>query len=83
MQLDKTELSLMDYLGQPAGPELGKEVYAASKKAGIQVTERQVKTRRYEGKILVYPKYFLHAFFILNPLKNEEVVKSLEEYYIN
>lgn len=70
MQLDKTELSLMDYLGQPAGPELGKEVYAASKKAGILVTERQVKTRRYQGKILVYPKYFLQAFFILNPVSN-------------
>lgn len=64
---DKTELSLMDYLGRSAGPELGLKVAAAARHADIDPSHREVHTRKYVGKILVYPKYFLDAYFTLNP----------------
>ncbi len=64
---DTSEYSLLDYLGRSAGPELGLKVSAAAREAGIKPTHREVYTRKYVGKILVYPKYFLDAYFILNP----------------
>lgn len=56
-------LSLYDYLNRPAGPELGKEVWEAAKKAKIKPDERLVNTKNYSGKILMYPKSFLIEFF--------------------
>ncbi len=56
-------MSLYDYLGRAAGPELGASVWQAAKAAKVEVTERHVNTNRYTGKILVYPKYFLQEYF--------------------
>ena len=71
------EMSLFDYLKRPAGPDLGKEVAAAAKKARIQPTTRNVKTKRYNGAILVYPKQFLDAFFLLNPDLNPDSYENI------
>ena len=56
-------LSLFDYLKKPAGKELGDRVYKAAKKDNIPVTTREVQTRTYSGKVMLYPKEFLDTFF--------------------
>ena len=56
-------LSLYDYLGKPAGGELGKQVAAAASNAGIKMESRDVSNPRYTGKILLYPKDFLDFYF--------------------
>ena len=56
-------LSLYDYLGKPAGGELGKQVAAAASNAGIKMESRDVSNPRYTGKILLYPKDFLEFYF--------------------
>jgi hypothetical protein len=55
--------SLFEYLGKPAGPELGKQVYAEAKKRRVKVSPRQVNTRKYKGTILTYPVSFLNNYF--------------------
>lgn len=56
-------LSLFDYLGKPAGTELGGKVYEAARKDNIPVTTREVHTKTYSGKVMLYPKTFLDDFF--------------------
>lgn len=58
-------MSLYDYLGKAAGPELGKSVYAwaAATNRSHLVKSREVITRTYEGTILVYPKGLLNEYF--------------------
>ena len=56
-------LSLFDYLGKPAGTELGGKVYEAARKDNIPVTTREVHTKNYQGKVMLYPKEFLDGFF--------------------
>jgi len=56
-------LSLFDYLGKPAGTELGGKVYEAAKKTNTPVAIREVQTRTYSGKVMLYPKTFLDDFF--------------------
>ena len=58
--------SLYDYLGRPAGTDLGKQVFTESKKQNIKTIIREVKTKNYEGKVMVYPTSFLENYF--NPL---------------
>lgn len=56
-------LSLFDYLGKPAGKELGAQVaaFAAAKKAKFET--RQVSNPRYTGKVMLYEKSLLDQFF--------------------
>ena len=56
-------VSLFDYLGRPAGSDLGKAVYTAAKASKVPVAERHVSTKNYTGKILMYPKSFLDKYF--------------------
>jgi len=56
-------VSLFDYLGKPAGSSLGDKVYKAAKKAKITVTTRDVHTKNYQGKVMLYPKEFLDTYF--------------------
>ena len=63
MQLDKTELSLMDYLGQPAGPELGKEVAATAVALRETIQEQHVSNPKYTGKVKLYRREFLDEYF--------------------
>jgi len=60
---NKEMLSLYDYLGKPAGPDLGAAVWQAAKKLGIKPEQREVSTKYYTGKILMYPKSFLNEYF--------------------
>lgn len=56
-------LSLYDYLGKPAGGELGKQVAAAAGKEGIKLEIREVSNPRYTGIVYLYPKDFLEFYF--------------------
>jgi hypothetical protein len=56
-------LSLYDYLGKPAGPELGKQVNETAKTKKIKCTIKEVSTPTYKGRIMMYPKSFLDEYF--------------------
>ena len=56
-------MSLYDYLGRPAGSELGKQVAAAAMENFVKMETRHVSTKTYTGKIVLYPKNFLDNFF--------------------
>ncbi len=56
-------LSLYDYLGKPAGEELGKEVAMEAKTHGVKLKSREISNPKYTGKILLYPKDFLDFYF--------------------
>ena len=56
-------MSLFDYLGRPAGSELGQRVAAAAARNKVKYETRHVSTRTYTGDIMLYPKNFLDNFF--------------------
>ena len=56
-------VSLYDYLGRAAGPDLGKQVAIAASKAGIKSEIREVSHVGYKGPIMLYPRQFLDNFF--------------------
>ena len=55
--------SLYEYLGKPAGSELGKRVAEAATKAKVKIDSHHVETRKYTGQILKYPVEFLDEYF--------------------
>ena len=57
------KISLYDYLGRAAGPDLGKTVATAAAKAGIKSEIREVNHVGYKGPIMLYPRTFLDNFF--------------------
>ena len=56
-------MSLYDYLGRAAGPQLGQQVAAAASKNKVKMETRYVNNTKYTGDILLYPKSFLDQFF--------------------
>lgn len=62
---DETLLSLFDYLKKAGGMELGREVYEAAVKKKIEKTlqTRDVSNKKYTGKVMLYPRWFLDEYF--------------------
>ena len=56
-------LSVYDFVGTPAGMELGRKVATYASKSKIQLETREISNPNYTGKVLLYPKDFLEAFF--------------------
>ena len=56
-------MSLFDYLGRPAGSELGQRVAAAAARNKVKYETRHVSTKTYTGDVMLYPKNFLDNFF--------------------
>ena len=56
-------ISLYDYLGHAAGPDLGKKVASAAARAGVKHEIREVNHRGWNGPIMLYPRDFLDNFF--------------------
>ncbi len=56
-------LSLYDYLGKPAGGDLGKEVATMASKSGIEIKTREISNPKYTGAVNLYPKDFLDFYF--------------------
>ena len=61
--MDDTLMSLYDYLGKAAGVQLGKEVYIVAINNKIPYNSRQVSNPKYEGIVMLYPKWFLDEYF--------------------
>ena len=61
--MDSTLLSLYDYLGHAAGVKLGDEVNKVAQLRDIPARTRQVSNPKYEGKVMLYPKWFLDEYF--------------------
>ena len=72
-------VSLYDYLGRAAGPDLGKQVATAAAKAGVKSEIREVSNIKYTGPIMLYPKSFLDLYF------KGGLMKTLKEnkYYLD
>ena len=66
-------LSLFDYLGYPAGKELGEQVAAYAKVRKAKCSTRYVTTKTYTGPVMLYTKEFLNEYF--------EAKKVFEEDY--
>ena len=66
-------LSLFDYLGYPAGKELGEQVAAYAKIRKTKCSTRHVTTLTYTGPVMLYTKEFLNEYF--------EAKKVFEEDY--
>jgi len=58
-------LSLFDYLGKPAGKELGGEVVKAAMAHSnyIPIKRRYVTTKFYDGEVNLFPREFLNEYF--------------------
>lgn len=56
-------MSLYDYLGRAAGPELGKEVAETAVKLKETIHKRYVTNTRYKGEVLLYRREFLDEYF--------------------
>ena len=56
-------MSLYDYLGRAAGPELGQKVAQAAASQKIKSEIREVSHIGYKGPVMLYPKSFLDNFF--------------------
>ena len=56
-------ISLYDYLGRAAGPELGKQVADAARNSGVKGEIREVNHKGWNGPIMLYPRTFLDNFF--------------------
>ena len=56
-------ISLYDYLGRAAGPDLGKQVATAAAKAGVKSEIREVSNVKYTGPIMLYTRSFLDLYF--------------------
>ncbi len=56
-------LSLYDFLGKPAGFDLGGQVAKAAHSQKIKIEEREISNPKYTGKVHLYPKDFLDSFF--------------------
>lgn len=61
-------LSLYEYLGKAAGNKLGQAVYEKAKQQKVTVSKRDIQTKTYKGKVLLYPKSFLDSYF--KPVQN-------------
>jgi hypothetical protein len=64
-------LSLYDYLGRPAGSDLGKKVADAAVNEKIPMTVKFVSNPKYTGDILMYPKEWLDKYFTKQTTNNE------------
>ena len=56
-------MSLYDYLGRAAGPELGKQVAETAVKLRETIKEQNVSNPKYTGKVLLYRREFLDEYF--------------------
>ena len=56
-------MSLYDYLGKPAGSDLGKQVYLSAVRKNITVELREISNPKYTGNVMLYPESFLQEYF--------------------
>ena len=67
-------ISLFDYLGKPAGKDVGARVNERAREFGVLTKDREVECENYKGKVNLYPEVFLEYYFT-NAERNTEVWK--------
>ena len=67
-------ISLFDYLGKPAGKDVGARVNERAREFGVLTKDREVECENYKGKVNLYPEAFLEYYFT-NIERNTEVWK--------
>jgi 7-cyano-7-deazaguanine synthase len=67
-------ISLFDYLGKPAGSELGKKVALEAHSKNIPYRIKEVHNKIYSGKIMMNPKIFLDKLFKQETMKKQAVL---------
>ena len=67
-------ISLFDYLGKPAGKDVGARVNERAHEFGVLTKDREVECENYKGKVNLYPEAFLEYYFT-NAERNTEVWK--------
>jgi hypothetical protein len=58
--------SLYEFLGKPAGQELGNKVAQAAMNENIPIKQREVQTKTYTGLVCLYPTEWLKEYFKYN-----------------
>jgi len=56
-------MSLYEYLGRAAGPELGKQVADTAVKLRETIQEQEISNPKYTGKVKLYRREFLDEYF--------------------
>lgn len=80
--MNNTELmSLYDYLGRPAGQDLGKHVYLAAERKNIKVGLREISNPKYKGRVMLYPKSFLDEYFHPKPKAEGDSLPFIDDEY--
>jgi hypothetical protein len=62
-QVQEEMVSLFDFLGHAAGASLGAAVYGVANRTKEKVETREIKTKTYTGKVMLYRKSFLDEYF--------------------
>ncbi len=62
-KMENNYMSLYDFLGKPAGGELGQKVCGEAIRLKIKMEQREVSTKNYTGKVMTYPESFLKEYF--------------------
>ena len=70
-------ISLFDYLGRPAGKDVGARVNERAREFGITSLKRFVRNKNYEGKVNLYPEAFLEYYFNNSNNMNSTYEKAL------
>jgi hypothetical protein len=65
-------MSLFDYLGYPAGKELGKQVGEYAKIRKAKFNTRYISNPGYTGEVMLYEKEFLDEYFEAKKLFEED-----------
>ena len=56
-------MSLYDFLGRPAGMELGREVCNEAIRRKVDIGKREISNKAYTGNVHLYPVEFLKEYF--------------------
>ena len=62
-EMENNYMSLFDFLGKPAGGELGLEVCKEAMRQDIKMEQREISNKKYTGKVMLYPEAFLKEYF--------------------
>ena len=61
--MNSNYMSLFDFLGKPAGGELGLKVCKEAMRQDIKMEQREISNKKYTGKVMLYPEAFLREYF--------------------
>jgi len=76
MEQEGNYMSLFDFLGKPAGMELGREVSEEAIRRKVNIGRREVSNKNYTGNVHLYPEEFLKEYFGAKVLESTKYPKG-------